>query len=200
MLAPLRLEPERSSTALDPPTQEPASIAVLGPDEETAAKPHLDHARAVGEGLAAAGYHVIVAGSSGTSAAASDAALAAGGHVLSVVDPADAPPGDRETRGVSDVIEEPSPLRRIEIVLEQSDALILFPGDLTALAALLQVWSWGSTPDAPFRQLVLLGESWPAIVKSLADAAGLDRRTRAMVTFAATPKEAVEALRYYIAS
>ena len=67
-----------------------------------------------------------------------------------------------------------------------------------ALAALLHVWSYGQTLEGPYQPLILLGDAWPKIVKAIADAAGLDRRTRAMVTFASTPDEAVEALRYYV--
>ena len=45
---------------------------------------------------------------------------------------------------------------------------------------------------------MLVGDGWPEIVRALADAAGLDQKTRAMVTFAREPNEAVEALRYYV--
>ena len=75
----------------------------------------------------------------------------------------------------------------------------MLPGDLTALAALLQVWAYGHTRSGPYRPLILLGDQWSGIVGALADAADLDRRTRAMVTFASTPEEAVETLRYYVA-
>ena len=77
------------------------------------------------------------------------------------------------------------------------DLLTKFPS-LNALAVLTQIWAWGLEPDAPFRQVILLGEGWPEMVRALADAAHLDQKTRAMVTFAREPGEAVEALRYYV--
>ena len=82
--------------------------------------------------------------------------------------------------------------------LDLSDAVMVVDPDISSLAALLHVWSYGQTMEGPYQPLVLLGEAWPKIVKSVADAAELDRRTRAMVTFAANPEEAVEALRYYV--
>ena len=98
------------------------------------------------------------------------------------------------------VVTHASVFRRLEGVLEHADALIALPGGLTSLAALLQVWSFGDTLDGPYRPMVLVGEAWPPIVKALADAASLDRRTRAMVTFANTADEAVETLRYYVSA
>jgi len=84
-------------------------------------------------------------------------------------------------------------------VLEVADAVILLAGDLRAVALLTQVWTWGLEPDAPYRQTILIGDGWPDVVRTLADAVGLDPKTRAMVTFAKEPTEAVEALRYYVA-
>ena len=64
----------------------------------------------------------------------------------------------------------------------------------------MQVWAFGTTSDGPYRPLVLLGDEWPRLVKALAQAANLDRKERAMVTFASAPDEAVESLRYYISA
>ena len=93
-------------------------------------------------------------------------------------------------------------MRSIEdstLLIEVADAVMVMAGDLHALTVLTQIWAWGQEPDTPFRQVLLVGEGWHEIVKSLADAAQLDQKTRAMVTFAREPSEAVEALRYYVA-
>lgn len=174
---------------------ERAAIAILGPEafgdnDVLAGAPAI-----VGAELARAGYIVVVSGSGDVATSATRAALEQrDGRVIAAIDPGGTPAKhDRLT-----VLEQPSLFRRIEAILEVADALIVLPGDLAALAALLSVWAHGHTRSGPYRPLLLLGDAWPAIVKSVADAAGLDRRTRAMVTFAAHPAEAVETLRYYV--
>ena len=100
--------------------------------------------------------------------------------------------------GTFEIRRQSSYFAALEAALVLSDAVMIVDPELSALAALLHVWSYGQTLEGPYQPLILLGDSWPKIVKAIADAAGLDRRTRAMVTFAATPEEAVEALRYYV--
>lgn len=154
-------------------------------------------AAGLGRTLAATGCAVIVSGGGPVATAAARAALENGGRVVAMVD-ADGPVP--EVGAAARVVTHATVFRRIEGVLEHADALIALPGGLSALAALLQVWSYGDTLDGPYRPIVLVGEAWPAIVKALADAAALDRRTRAMVTFATTADEAVETLRYYVSA
>lgn len=154
-------------------------------------------AAGLGRALAAAGSVVIVSGGGPVATAAGRAALENGGRVIAMVD-ADGPVP--EVGSAARVVTHPTVFRRLEGVLEHADALIALPGGLTSLAALLQVWSYGDTLNGPYRPMVLVGEAWPAIVKALADAASLDRRTRAMVTFATTADEAVETLRYYVSA
>ncbi len=174
-----------------------AAIAVLGPDAPPNASIVAEVSRQLGYALAGAGYHVIVAGSGITSDAVARAALDRAGRVRAVSLVLEEPPADAVAPGL-EVVTAPSVFQRTEAVVAYADALIALPGDLHALAAVLQVWAWGQTLDGPYRPLILLGDRWPTIVKSLADAAALDRRTRAMVTFTTTPEEAVETLRYYI--
>lgn len=154
-------------------------------------------AAGLGRALAASGCGVIVSGGGPVASAAGRAALENGGRVMAMVD-ADGPVP--ELGAEARVVIHPTVFRRLEGVLEHADALIALPGGLTSLAALLQVWAYGDTVDGPYRPMVLVGEAWPAIVKALADAAALDRRTRAMVTFATTADEAVETLRYYVSA
>ncbi len=174
---------------------ERAAIAILGPDALGTDESLAGAPAAVGAELARAGYIVVVSGSGEVATAATRAALAQpDGRVLAAVDAGEAPAKHERLT----VLEQPTLFRRIEAILEVADALIVLPGDLTALAALLSVWAHGHTRSGPYRPLLLLGDAWPAIVKSVADAAGLDRRTRAMVTFAGEADEAVETLRYYV--
>jgi len=180
---------------------ERAAIAVLGPtrpDPQRVGRV-VDAASSVGAQLARAGYAVVVLGAGQTATAAARGARQADGPVLNVapgltgsqrVAQVDVPGVQVEARG--------STLSAMERVLEVAEAVMVLPGDLHALSVLTQIWAWGIEPDAPFRQVILLGEGWPEIVRALADAAQLDPKTRAMVTFAREANEAVEALRYYV--
>jgi len=170
------------------------AIAVLGPIHDDG---NDSLAATVASSLASSGYTLIVAGKGHTAMSAARAAEAQGGHVCFITETSSAPlDGAQEGRTI---IIRSSPLQCTEAVLEHADALVVLPGDIQALASLVQIWSYGTTQDGPYRPLVLLGESWPRVVKALATAAGLDRRERAMVTFATGADEAVESLRYYIA-
>ena len=93
---------------------------------------------------------------------------------------------------------QPNGLRAIERVLELADAVLLVEPGLASAAVLLQILLWSQTRDAPYRQTILVGDGWSALLGQIADALGLDRRARSTVTFAQDPKEAVEALRYYV--
>ena len=95
------------------------------------------------------------------------------------------------------VLESPSILGRMEAILRTSDAILLLDGGLRSLAILFQVWSYGSSPNLPFRPLVLLGSSWPQAIEALRSAGWLTKNQVAMVTTVNTPEEAVESLRYY---
>jgi predicted Rossmann-fold nucleotide-binding protein len=175
-----------------------AIIAVLGPRDASAEPMVIELAEAVGGLLANAGYAMAILGSGGAASAAGGAALAAGGRVLAFAAP-NMPVADLDQEpGIYDVQTHPSYFAALEKLLEISDAVMVLDPEIGALAALFHVWSYGNTAEGPYRPLVLLGERWPRIVDSLAEAANLDRRTRAMVTFASTAEEAVEALRYYV--
>ena len=170
------------------------AIALLGPAIQNGQG---SIAATVAGSLAANGYVVIVTGKGHTATSAATAATGYGGSVCVVTEP-DAAPEDGPGQGRTIMI-RPSQLQCTEAILEHADALVVLPGDLHALATLLQVWSYGTTTDEPYRPIVLLGEAWPMLIKSLASAANLDQQQRAMVTFATAVDEAVESLRYYIA-
>jgi predicted Rossmann-fold nucleotide-binding protein len=173
---------------------ERAAIAVLGPMKGDG--PRVTRAgelsAVIGAQLARLGYALVVHGPGVTAQAATRAARQVDGFVVAVgAEGLDMPGASVEAR--------PTSLQALERVLELADAVILLPGDLHAVALLMGLWSWGLEPDAPFRQVILVGDGWPETVRTLADAVGLDQKTRAMVTFAREAPEAVEALRYYVA-
>ena len=172
-----------------------AAIAVLGPAETTeAGQRAASLAEHIGRELARQGYHVITEGDGATAQGAIRGALDGGGSITTVVWTG----ADDVQRPTVEIAREANGLRGLARTLEMADALILLPGDLRAAATLVQIWLYGLTRDAPYRQTVMVGDGGPEMVANLANALALDARVRAMVTFAKEPREAVETLRYYI--
>ncbi len=172
-----------------------AVIGVLGPARvgEARAERIERQAVALGAGLALAGYGAVVLDGGFTSEACRRGVRQHDGLLVDVAAGLDGPDAG-STTGLSAPI-----LSGMDRLLAVSDAIMVLPGDVRSLALLLLVWSWGAEPTAPYRQVILVGEGWAETVRHLADAAGLDPRTRAMVTFAPEVAEAIEALRYYVA-
>jgi hypothetical protein len=169
-----------------------AAIAVLGPlgaGSERATK----LAETVGSELARLGYAIVVHGDGQASRSAAIGARSQGGHVHALLWPG----SDQNPMPGVEKAQEADSLRAMARTLDLADALVLVPGGLGTAAALLQIWVYGLSPQAPYRQTVLVGEEWPKVVGALADVLHLDPRARAMVTFAREAAEAVEALRYY---
>lgn len=155
-------------------------------------------ASALGHHLGRAGYAVVVEGHGLTAKAAAQSARQIDAPVAAIEATGFDAKAWSGTSGV-DIVEVDGVFGSLQKTLELADAMVLLAGDLHAVALLTQVWSWGLEPDAPYRQVILVGDGWPEAVRTLADAVGLDAKTRAMVTFAKEAPEAVEALRYYIA-
>jgi len=171
-----------------------AAIAVLGPDVPDERGRAASMAEAVATELASHGYALIVEGDGVVATHAASAGQRSGGTVRGVVW---AGAESRLPRGM-DLDRQEDGLRGLARTLDLADAVLLIPGGARSATVLLQMWLWGLTPSAPYRQTILLGEGWPDTVSRLADLTGLDARTRAMVTFARDAREAVEALRYYV--
>jgi len=172
-------------------------IAVLGADRKDLPDDALTTSVIAARELTQGGYAVITRAGPGVSTAVMKETLGQKGVVVAVTSGGEAP-GDRVPAG-AEVVEAQGPLAAMQVILERADAAIVLEPDVETLALVLQIWAFGSTPDAPYRQVILVGDAWRVTIKTLADAAGLDARTRAMVTFADTPSEAVESLRYYVA-
>lgn len=177
-----------------------AAIAVMGPARADGPKAGrvAEVASALGHHLGRAGYAVVVEGHGLTARSVARAARQVEAPVVAIEAAGSDPKAWSEISGVDSVTGE-GVFGVLAKVLAHADAMLLIAGDLHAVALLTQVWTWGLEPDAPYRQVILVGDGWPEAVRTLADAVGLDLKTRAMVTFAKEAPEAVEALRYYIA-
>ncbi|MCB9734566.1 MAG: LOG family protein [Deltaproteobacteria bacterium] len=172
-------------------------IAVLGPSGAQDGARQAAPAELLGGELARHGYGVLVAGDGAVARAAAQGARAVAGGLVHVVTWVGA---DEVAGGGGAVEREGDALRALARGLELADALIILPGGLQTASVLLQMWLWAMTPSAPYRQTILVGDGWPAMVASLAELLKVDTRTRAAVTFARDPREAVEALRYYVSA
>lgn len=171
-----------------------AAIAVLGPSTVKGNERASTTAEAVAAELGRLGYVVIAVGDGVTAHGAARGARATGGQVQLVCWPG----ADSLVESGTEPDRQEDGLRGLARVLEIADAIVLLPGGLESATVLLQMWVFGLSPSAPYRQTVLLGDEWTRSVATMADVLGLDPRARAMVTFAREPKEAVEALRYYV--
>ncbi len=156
-----------------------------------------DLAAALAHHLGRAGYAIVVEGHGLVASAVARAARQADAQVVAIEGPGGAKAWAASPEVVVEEVE--GTFGVIERVLAMADAVMLLAGDLRSVTLLTQVWTWGLEADAPYRQTILVGDGWPDAVRTLADAVGLDAKTRAMVTFAKEAPEAVEALRYYIA-
>lgn len=196
-----------------------AVIGVLGPARVAEARAERIERQAVslGAGLALAGYGAVVLDGGFTSEACRRGARQHDGLVVDAWDATGRVDGQGEGAEVSVGSGGPrsslpvgaggprAPVAGLPVLsamdrfLGVADAVMVLPGDVRSLALLMLIWSWGAEPSAPYRQVILVGEGWAETVRHLAEAAGLDPRTRAMVTFAPEVSEAIEALRYYVA-
>ena len=100
----------------------------------------------------------------------------------------------------ANVLQSPTILGRMEATLRTADAIVITDGGIQSLAVLFQVWSYGSSPNLPFRPLILLGNTWNQGINALIEAGWLSKTEQAMVTTVETVQEAVESLRYYAGS
>ncbi len=176
------------------PLGEHAAIAVLGTAASGLTEATREAARQLGHNLAEAGYALAVLGADGVAAAAAEGARQVGGEVLAVV-----PKGETPVYEAAHTVDATDALAGIRVVLDAADAIVVVEADLTSLALALQVWAYGLTPAAPYRQLVFVGPRWPETIAAVATAANLDARTRAMVSFADDPAQIVDIIRFYVA-
>ena len=168
------------------------AIVVWGPDAGATGP-----LRDVADALASAGYVLLVPGSGPASEELCRASFEAGEAPVSLrisgddADWADIP-------GL-EIQEYPGAIERLKGVLDQADAMVLLPGDISMLAGLMQVWAWGHERDADYRPVLLLGDAWHPIIQALSEAADMNKKTLSMVTFVKDTSEVLDALRYCIA-
>ncbi len=102
-----------------------------------------DAAEALGRALAAQGRTLVYGGGNvGLMGAGADAALAAGGRVISVI-PRHLVEREVGHNGVTELRVVDSMHERKQLMADLADAFVLLPGGLGSLEEFFEVWTWG---------------------------------------------------------
>jgi len=129
---------------------------------------YLEDARELGTGLAQRGIRIVYGGASvGLMGAMADAALGAGGEVVSVVPECLYGPEARHA-GVSRVVETPDLHERKRTMFGMADAFVAMPGGVGTLDEILEVMAWaqlrtGGVDGKPLFLLDTLGYFEPFV-------------------------------------
>jgi uncharacterized protein (TIGR00730 family) len=121
-------------------------------------------ARRLGRALAEAGYTVASGGYAGLMAAVSRGAREAGGHVVGVTMVSWS---ERLTpnQWVVEAVAQPSLFARLERLM-LADVLIALDGGPGTLAEVMLAWNLLEMSDMPTRPLILVGPSWPPLLRA----------------------------------
>ena len=158
----------------------------------------------LGRLLAAKGFEVVSGGFGGTMEDVSRGAKEAGGTTIGVTyyKWQDAP-YKKPNKYIDEEIRTENIFERINVMMENSDAFIVFPGGtgtLLELAACLECINKGLSEPKP---IIAVGTFWKAVLERLAEELVLNEKARAasavrtcrdLVTFAANVEDAVTKL------
>ena len=168
----------------------PLSVAVFGSSEPLEGDPLYEEARAVGALLALSGFRVVNGGYGGVMEAASRGAREAGGRSVGVTTGAfrrlaGNPYLDEEHR-------EPDLYSRTRRLIELSQAYIILRGKSGTLAELAFLWALNRGGLLPPTRIVLLGDCWEGVLKSLEERQMVEAEQLQITRIARTPSQAVE--------
>lgn len=146
-------------------------VSVFGGSTALPGEPLYETARALGAGLADAGYTVATGGYGGTMEATSRGAAEAGGHVVGITAPSLFPNRPGANQWVGEERQHTTLLNRINDLVENSEAAVVLPGSIGTFAELVAFWNhsyiarFSGTPERP---LVAIGSPWDSLVPELA--------------------------------
>jgi uncharacterized protein (TIGR00730 family) len=166
-------------------------VGVMGSARLTENDDRWAQAHKLGTLLAAEGFVVVTGGYGGLMGAVSRGAHEMGGHVIGLP--------MRHWTGI-----EPNPwnadLRwstnygnRINHIL-RCDAVIALPGGIGTLSELAMVWAASQTEER-VRPLVLLGDCWPPIIKSIREYLVISDVDLNLLRFVPGPEQAIQEIR-----
>lgn len=174
----------------------PLAVAVFGSSEPREGDPLYEEARRVGNLLARSGILVVNGGYGGVMEAASRGAREAGGRSVGVTTAAfNRPHGNPY---LDEVHEEPDLYSRTRRLIELSRAYIILRGKSGTLAELAFLWALNRGGLLPPTRIVLLGDCWEGILKSLAERQMVEAEQLQITRIARTPAEAVEVVASFL--
>ena len=168
------------------------TIAVFGSSEPVPGDALYDQAQELGRRLAESGRILITGGYGGVMEAASKGAQQAGGQTVGVTCRGFA---DREPNAyLSTVLSTDDLHERTATLIDRADGFIVMHGKAGTLAELAQLWALERAGCLAGRPVVLLGESWEALLCHLVTGGILEEPQRVVSRIEENPRDAVRAL------
>ena len=166
------------------------AVAVFGSSEAREGGLLYEEARRVGSLLARSGFAVVNGGYGGVMEASSRGAREGGGHSIGVTTSA-------FKRGPANPYldvehQEPDLFSRTRRLIDLSQAYIILRGKSGTLAELTFLWALSRGGLLPPTRIVLLGDFWETILKSLEAQQMVEEVQLKMTCLAHTPSEAVQ--------
>lgn len=170
-------------------------ITIFGSSRPQPGDPEYLLAYDLGRELATAGFAICNGGYRGIMEASARGAKNAGGHTIGIITEAI---GDREANEWMDtVVSRKTLVDRLLELIARGDAYVVLKGGTGTLLELAAVWEFINKGMMVERPIIVLGDFWSGVVKTLKDELdweGLERCTR-HVTLASSPEECAALLR-----
>jgi uncharacterized protein (TIGR00730 family) len=144
------------------------NITVFGSASPAAGSTEYEQARQLGGLLARAGHTVLTGGYMGTMEAVSRGAVEAGGHTVGVTcNQIEKWPNTKANQWVKEERRFESLRERLYCLVESCHAAMALPGGVGTLAEIAVMWSQMQTQALPARPLILIGDGWQKIFRTL---------------------------------
>ncbi len=149
-----------------------------------------DEAYQLGRVIAMAGFTLCNGGFGGTMEASSRGAKEAGGKTIGVITSfLDA---EEPNPWVDEVIHVGTYLERIQRLIELGDGFIVLRGSVGTFSEFFLLWCLEYIGKVPHKPIVLLGEAWREVIRTIEGQMQLTPSHLDLISFAGSPKEAVE--------
>jgi uncharacterized protein (TIGR00730 family) len=170
----------------------PAGIAVFGSSEPVEGDPLYERAFQLGRSLAEQGHVVVTGGYGGVMEAASRGAHEAGGKTIGVTCRTFA--SRQPNPYLSEVRESDDLHDRTRALIGLARGFVILPGKAGTLAELSFLWALDRAGCLGPRPVVLLGDSFGAVLDQLGRSEMLDREQIEITRIATSPQEVLDLL------
>jgi len=173
------------------------NISVFGGAQPKEGTPAYEEARLLGKLLAQRGHTVLTGGYIGTMEAVSRGAAEAGGHVIGVTcEEIEKWRAVGVNRWVKEERRKKTLMERLQVLVEECDAVIALPGGPGTLTEILLTWNLMIVESRHRSPLILVGDGWQSVFAQVFDKLGIytPESQRNLLQFAADVKTAVELL------